>query len=612
MLTDQAKKLKKVKIHDNRKPPPVSAPTAKPPRGNQAKAIVPLPGTPPGQKCPPTPHDDGPRKKKLKPAQDTPSSSDTQGADTVPRTRGNPDLQQAPLNAPTASHCLPRRAKHAWAPHSSSTPPDSSSSATASSHTDSSSYQYTLDSADAIAETIRRMKAKDAQRRAAAEGRHIPKEDAPSMKQQGRTEPLESEEESEESEEEDDPPGGEGPSQEDDNNDGEEVSSADARRLIKAIRKSKKNKFQISPHDADPKNSTEHFKTWGRHCHRLCGLYTDIHKTIVCGLTVMRADPSSEEEYERCYKAVPNMSAATAKFYTDKFFHLCDHIPKFMALCEQILLSPEDVFLFAKFMQVHAAAGRTTDISTLKASFHSYFPYVVISKDLVIPPPGPGQLAGLKTRNGGYCNTSTGRLIVPIDERSAFDRDPAQYCKKKIAHHKEVTNTVRHKKRHQADRPEPRNNNKSYPSFLFPTDLKYDNTCPQRHIIKSDFLIASYRHLFHGRSVVGRADGSRGLGRVCINDIYGITNVTPDYLAYVASLIRHLLSTEERWSGDDRQRTGHHFHTALHRLLTVEYQAWQEDVENGDFRQSDDPMDWNVFAYVNECVIALMDQWYFS
>ncbi|TBU21839.1 hypothetical protein BD311DRAFT_743351 [Dichomitus squalens] len=142
--------------------------------------------------------------------------------------------------------------------------------------------------------------------------------------------------------------------------------------------------------------------------------------------------------------------------------------------------------------------------------------------------------------------------------------DTLLYCKKKIAHHKEIVNTVQHKKTHQADRPEPRDDNKSYPSFLFPTDLKYDNTCPQQHIIKSDFLIANYRHLFHDRLVVGRADGSRGLGCVCDNDIYGITNVTPDYLAYVASLIRHLLSTEEWWSGDDRQWTGHHFHMALH------------------------------------------------
>ncbi|EJF55288.1 hypothetical protein DICSQDRAFT_130650, partial [Dichomitus squalens LYAD-421 SS1] len=255
--------------------------------------------------------------------------------------------------------------------------------------------------------------------------------------------------------------------------------------------------------------------------------------------------------------------AATAKFYTDKFFHLCAHIPKFDILCERILRSPEDVFLFAKYMQVHAAAGRTTDISTLKSSFHSYFPYVVISgsNDLVIPPPGPGQLAGLKARNGGYCTTSTGRLIVPIDERSAFDRDPTQYCKKKIVHHKDVANTVRHKKRHQADRPEPRDDNKSYPSYLFPTDLKYDNTRPHRHIFKGDFLID----------------------------------------------IGHLLSTEERWSGDNKQRTGHHLHTALHRLLTVEYQAWQEDVEHGDFRQSEDTFEWNVFAFINECVLHALN-----
>ncbi|TBU49171.1 hypothetical protein BD309DRAFT_882748 [Dichomitus squalens] len=416
---------------------------------------------------------------------------------------------------------------------------------------------------------------------------------------------LESNEETEESDSEDgeqdedkmeDDQGGEEDAQEDD--DTEEVSATDARRFIKAIRKSKKMKFQVSPDNADPKHLTDHFKTWGRHCHRLCGLYTDIHKTIVCGMTVMRAGPRVDQDYELCYKSMPNMSAATAKFYTDKFFHLCDQVPKFMSLCEQILISPEDVFIFAKYMQVHAAAGRTTDISTLKSSFHSYVPYVIVAKDRIIPPPGPGLLAGLKNRNGGYCTTGTGRLIVPIDKRSAFDVDPTAYCKKKIANNKQSVNgAVRHKKRHQADRPDHHDDNKSYPSYLFPTDLKYDNTQPQRRIFKSDFIVA-------GPSAVGRKNGSRGLGRVTILDIYNITQVTPDYLTYVASLVRYVISTEERWSGDDRQRSGHHFHTALHRLLTVEYEAWKEDVENNEFEQSVDCLDWNVFAFFNDKVFG--------
>ncbi|TBU36206.1 hypothetical protein BD309DRAFT_1024535, partial [Dichomitus squalens] len=433
-----------------------------------------------------------------------------------------------------------------------------------------------------IAETIRRIKAEQAASEKEKQKPRAPPEPVEEAEQsEGEAEVQESEEDVEEDAEAD----VDAEVVDTAADDGEEVSAADARRFIKAIRKSKKR--QVSSQHADPKQLTEHFKTWGRHCHRLCGLYTDIHKTIVCGMTVLRADPCVDEDFEACYKAIPNMSASSAKLYTDKFFFLCDNIPKFMALCEQIIASPEDVFIFAKYMQVHAAAGRTTDISTLKTSFHSYFPYVVISKERVIPPPGPG------------------RLIVPIDERSAFDRDPAEYCKKKIAQNKHLAaGAVRHKKRHQGDRPEHRDDNKSYPSYLFPTDLKYDKTQPQRQIFKSDFMVAIFRHLFQGPSAVGRGNGSRGLGRKTIVDIYGITQVTPEYLAYVATLVRYLVNTEDRWSGDDRQRTGHGLHVSLHRLLTVEYQAWKEDIESNEMEQSTDPLDWNVFAFFNDKVFG--------
>ncbi|TBU39562.1 hypothetical protein BD309DRAFT_821578, partial [Dichomitus squalens] len=432
-------------------------------------------------------------------------------------------------------------------------------------------------------------------------------EDTPrtKVKRPAAPDPESESEESDSPEEED----GVGDNDDDDDDDeGEEISAADARKFIKAIRKSKKkNKFQISTADADPKLLTEHFKTWGRHCHRLCGLYTDIHKTIVCGMTVMRAAPSNEDEFETCYKSIPNMSAANAKFYTKKFFHLCDAIPKFTALCEHILLNPEDVFIFAKFMQVHAAAGRTTDISTLKASFHSYFPYVVLAQDHVIPPPGPGTLSNLKNRNGGYCSTSTGRLVVPIDERASFDLDPPKYCKQKITQNKKfqaANSAMRRKKRHQADRPQTRDDENSYPSYLFPTNLKYDNARPDRHIFKSDLVLSCLRHLFCGRSSVGRKDGSRGFGRAPLVVIYSITKITPDYLVYITTLLRYLLSPDDRWSGDDKERSGHRFHTALYRLLTVEYEAWEEDMDRGYIEESEDALEWNIFAWFNDKVFG--------
>ncbi|TBU36721.1 hypothetical protein BD309DRAFT_877825 [Dichomitus squalens] len=620
MPKESASKTNKGKVRDLRNvppPPPLPTKRARLLRGNHALPVVPLHTTPPAPKRPNPDPGAGPSKKKTKGAQDA-APADSH------------DLYQQSPEQLRSSQRTSHRVQNVSSPDASSPPSDPSSSSdpfyssTASTRNNSSShpsssYVSTLSSPALIAATIERI-------RAANQGRTVQNDnpqsadDTSGKKAQTRHTLPEPAAEDETSEEEEVEEGCddliEEDAEEDSENavdDTEEVSPTDARRFIKAICKSKKSKFHVT--DADPKQLTEHFKTWGRHCNRLCGLYTDIHKTIVIGMTVLRADPRVEEEYESCYKAIPNMSAAMAKLYTNNFFHLCDEVSKFMALCEQIISSPEDVFIFAKYMQVHAAAGHTTDISTLKTSLHSYFPYVVVSQTRVIPPPGPRVLAGHKNRNGGYCTTGTGRLIVPIDERSAFDQDPTEYyivvpafmlmpippyryCKKKIGQIKQVANrTVRHKKRHQADRPEHRDDNKSYPSYLFLTDLKYDPACPQHHIFKSDFLVA-------GPSAVGRQNGSRGLGRKTIIDIYSITKVTPDYLTYVASLIRYLLSNEDRWNGDDAQRTGHRFHTALHSHLTVEFQAWEEDVDNDDFEQSDEPLDWNVFAYFNDKVFG--------
>ena len=76
--------------------------------------------------------------------------------------------------------------------------------------------------------------------------------------------------------------------------------------------------------------------------------------------------------------------------------------------------------------------------------------------------------------------------------------------------------------------------------------------------------------------------------------------------------IRHLLSVDGRWSGDDKRRSGHRLHTSLHRLLTLDYEMWEEDVESGELFDNDDNDDnhWlneNVFLYYNRYVLTWSD-----
>ncbi|KAI1788681.1 hypothetical protein LXA43DRAFT_894290 [Ganoderma leucocontextum] len=411
----------------------------------------------------------------------------------------------------------------------------------------------------------------------------------------------EEEEEEEEAEEE-----GSSSSDDDDDgyaNDGDNLSTEAVDELMRVIRLSKKKKKKRCNPDKPP----GHFQKWGRHAHRLCGVYTDIYNTITTGMTVIGADPKTAEDYQTCFKAVPSMSAATAKFYTKKFLHLVEQVPKFKSLCGHLLSRPGDMFVFARFFAKHAAAGRSTDLSTIKRNFHDYLPTVTVPSGEVIAPLTHAQ-AILKSRNGGYWSQCTGRLVVPIEEHNAYDEDPRgyshmlielRYCRSKISRHKsDAIDGIRRRKRHQNDRPKV-NPNLSYPSYLFQNEQDYEDARPQRGIFKSDLCLA-------GPGTVSLAPGADGLGSKCIADLYNITHLTPDYLAYAATLIRHLLSVDGRLQGDDKQRTGHRLHTSLHRLLTVDYQAWELDAESSDLEEFARPdlLDENIFAFYNRWVFG--------
>ncbi|KAI1781569.1 hypothetical protein LXA43DRAFT_1162799, partial [Ganoderma leucocontextum] len=159
--------------------------------------------------------------------------------------------------------------------------------------------------------------------------------------------------------------------------------------------------------------------------------------------------------------------------------------------------------------------------------------------------------------------------------------------------------------RHQNDRPKV-NANLSYPSYLFRNEQDYEDARPQRGIFKSDLCLAVVRHWMKGPGTVSLAPGADGLGSKCIADLYNITHLTPDYLAYAATLIRHLLSVDGRLQRDDKQRTGHRLHTSLHRLLTVDYQAWELDAESSDLEEFARPdlLDENIFAFYNRWVFG--------
>ncbi|TBU52814.1 hypothetical protein BD310DRAFT_981593, partial [Dichomitus squalens] len=386
--------------------------------------------------------------------------------------------------------------------------------------------------------------------------------------------------------------------------DAEDVSRPDVTEFIAYIKLNKKARNARNPARLVP-----HFTKWGRHCHRLVGAYTDVSKVIVCGLTVLKADPQTPEGYDACYAAMPNMSAATAKFYTKKYFYLCDKIPKFVLVSGHLLSSAASVFAFAKFMRIHASAGRSSDIASMRRSLTSYMPTIVYPSGRTILPLTKAQYNNIKRRNTGYYSHSTARLVIPIDERDAFDnaRDLNLYCKRKALEYKNyVQGTYQQSKKSKGKSTSivPFKDEESFPSFLFPTYQEYDPSRAHHAIFKGEFVLDMTRHLWKGPSSVGRDPGEPGRGRACLAQIYHVTKMTPALIAYTATLVRFVLGTEERWSGDDCQRSGHRFHIALHQLLSDEYEAWEEDVEEGKLLCGLDKNVDNIISYFNRCLLG--------
>ena len=288
----------------------------------------------------------------------------------------------------------------------------------------------------------------------------------------------------------------------------------------------------------------------------------------------------------------------------------------------------------------------------MKRNFATYLPHVTLSENFVIRPLTQVEYTN-KARNGGYFSVCTARLILPIHERDEFDDDPIQSViffrsvyvlitsprntRFMASEHKGL---ARKNQRRKGERTT--EDDMSYPGFLYPSHIDYDALAPQRGIFKNT-LCESVRAAFlrsfaysptsssrssdtcsrvhrpsasamerltsgervsrtSTRSPSSRQTTSRTLRLWYVQfDIYSVMLTT-------ALQIRHLLSVDGRWSGDDKRRSGHRLHTSLHRLLTLDYEMWEEDVESGELFEDDDHwLNENVFSYYNQYVLTWSD-----
>ncbi|KAI0288891.1 hypothetical protein BC826DRAFT_915268, partial [Russula brevipes] len=88
------------------------------------------------------------------------------------------------------------------------------------------------------------------------------------------------------------------------------------------------------------------------------------------------------------------------------------------------------------------------------------------------------------------------------------------------------------------------------PSFLYPEE-EYNPEAIDENLLRGPFLLSCFRHIFTGPRTALKKSPGKSPGKKSKADLYGITKVTPENIAYAAILCRHILNSNESWATED-------------------------------------------------------------
>ncbi|TBU36241.1 hypothetical protein BD309DRAFT_1073986 [Dichomitus squalens] len=330
--------------------------------------------------------------------------------------------------------------------------------------------------------------------------------------------------------------------------------------------------------------------------------YDNLNSMFVTGMTIWQLGPMSEADRTKRIKAVRKLKFKDAQYLVFVFEDLIKEQMIFRNYAEKLKNRPQDIMAVARFptfhIHYHARAAHTSDIRTLKVELPKFFEDVQVAPDWGVSALSPVEFEK-RERNCGLYSDCTARLLVNINERERFDRNGTIYRMKKLAETPEL------KKKCLRKHPET-DENSSYPSFLFPATLQYDVNNPSYGLFKGAFFRKCVRTLLTGATSANQPFGVPGTGRSTLSKKHNIYCVTSAMIAYVASLVRFLLSEKKEWDGDDADGSGQLLHSALRDFLDLEFEAHENAAEDGLFQPGSEieEINENVFAYYNRWIFG--------
>ncbi|KAI0363872.1 hypothetical protein BV20DRAFT_957437 [Pilatotrama ljubarskyi] len=257
------------------------------------------------------------------------------------------------------------------------------------------------------------------------------------------------------------------------------------------------------------------------------GPYLTTSQAVAMGLTICAS--SSPEEACRRSAVLGQCSAPLRERYIKLAKWLLERVPFLRDMLPLLEGDQRALGLFSTFIDHHARQGRSADISTLKDHMSKWIPVVKIQD-----PENDGET----------------RTYSPLTAEGTLDTKRANWGWNSAW--QSLTFSL-HRFLEAIHAGDINMNHAGFANFL------YDNSKPIREdpkyfrdgLFEGTSLITGYRCIWTSPDSSTKGPGVRGTGRASISRMNGINQATPENIAYVACLMRHVLSSESSWIHQD-------------------------------------------------------------
>ncbi|KAI0631041.1 hypothetical protein C8Q77DRAFT_1062623 [Trametes polyzona] len=255
------------------------------------------------------------------------------------------------------------------------------------------------------------------------------------------------------------------------------------------------------------------------------GPHLEVAQAVSIGLTICAA-LTPEDAYNMC-AALRKIPQILLDRYTAVGHWLLEQLPYLREILPHLNNDKAAMMLFGKYVDRHARAGRANDLRTLKKNLHGWVPITRIDH------PNDSDAAPL--------------VFSPFKKDGTFDNERANWGWNSTC----ASLTFLHSFMEQVRCGHICMNHVGFPAFLYDLDaMDVVSSNPKDFeigLFRGPMMISAFRCIWTSPDSATKPPGAKGKGRASISRMHGITDVTAEQIAYIACLMRHVLSSETSW-----------------------------------------------------------------